>query len=72
MVSITSSIRVLAGATGVNVVRARSVNAGSDHLMWAATLSRAAEKDVGGGQDVPPGLGRLGLAAGVLISSGGA
>jgi hypothetical protein len=35
MVSITSSIRVLASATGATVVRARSVNAGGDHLMRA-------------------------------------
>jgi hypothetical protein len=44
MVSITSSIRVLAGATGVNVVRARSVNAGSDHLMWAAHCHEPPER----------------------------
>ena len=35
---------------------------GSDHLVWACALPRAAGPDVGGGQEVPPGLGRLGLA----------
>jgi hypothetical protein len=43
-VSITSSGRMLAGATGANVVRARSVNAGSDQFLRAGHCHQPPER----------------------------